>query len=85
MQKAVALYANLILSAESGGRTLVRGLATDIANYTPVVEPYLSPSNQTVLSSNFYEWNPVFDESTYVGLLSAAFTKAGVPNLGFVM
>ncbi len=63
----------------------VRGLATDIANYTPVKEPFVSPQNQTVLSSAFYEWNPAFDESTYVGLLSNAFSNAGVPDLGFIM
>ena len=35
MQGAVSLYANLIKTAEAGGKPLVRGLATDIANYTP--------------------------------------------------
>ena len=35
MQGAVSLYANLIKAAEAGGKPLVRGLATDIANYTP--------------------------------------------------
>lgn len=35
MQGAVSLYANLIKAAEVGGKPLVRGLATDIANYTP--------------------------------------------------
>lgn len=63
----------------------VRGLATDVSNYTPVKEPFLSPQNQAVLSNAFYQWNPVFDESTYVGLLSNAFANAGVPDLGFIM
>ena len=35
MQAAVALYAKLIRNAEGAGPGLVRGLATDIANYTP--------------------------------------------------
>jgi hypothetical protein len=35
MQGGVSLYANLITKAEAGGPALVRGLATDIANYTP--------------------------------------------------
>jgi Glycosyl hydrolases family 6 len=35
MQAAVALYAKLIRGAEGAGPGLVRGLATDIANYTP--------------------------------------------------
>jgi Glycosyl hydrolases family 6 len=35
MQAAIALYAKLIRDAEGTGAGLVRGLATDIANYTP--------------------------------------------------
>ncbi len=36
MSRAVALYAKLISAAEApSGKALVRGLATDIANYTP--------------------------------------------------
>jgi hypothetical protein len=35
MQAAIALYAKVIKGAEGTGPGLVRGLATDIANYTP--------------------------------------------------
>lgn len=82
MQAAVALYSELIKNAGAG---LVRGLATDVANYTPVVEPFLNATNQAVYSGSFYEWNPAFDESTYVKLLNEKFSAAGLPGLGFIM
>lgn len=85
LSRTVALYADLIKKAEAGGAALVRGLATDIANYTPLVEPFLSPNNQTTLGSRFYEYNPVFDEQTYVSKLSTAFANAGISGLGFVI
>ena len=58
MQAAVALYAKLIRGAEGAGPGLVRGLATDIANYTPrecsavdklMPSSTLSPSGQPVV------------------------------------
>lgn len=58
MARAVGLYASLIKAIEAPGMASIRGLATDIANYTPLKEPYLSPSNQTVLSSAFYQYAP---------------------------
>lgn len=48
-------------------------------------EPYLSPSNQSVLSSRFYEWNPVFDEQTYVKTLRDNFNAAGITGLGYIV
>jgi cellulase/cellobiase CelA1 len=45
----------------------------------------VSPSNQTVLSGPFYQWNPIFDEQTYVQTLATNFANAGVPGLGFIM
>lgn len=58
MQQAVPLYASLIKAAEASGKAKIRGLATDIANYTPFDEPYISPSDQSVLSSKFFECAP---------------------------
>ena len=55
MGPAVQLYKSLITAAEASGKAFIRGLATDIANYTPLLEPYLSSSNQAVLSSSFYQ------------------------------
>lgn len=85
MQAAIALYAKVIKGAEGTGPGLVRGLATDIANYTPLREPYLSPTNQAVLSDSFYQYNPVFDERTYVTKLAAGFSAAGITGLGFLV
>lgn len=85
MDQAVTLYADLIKAIQSSGTISIRGLATNVANYIPLVEPFLQPSNQSVLSSTFYEYNPIFDESTYVKTLSSKFSEAGLPDLGFVI
>jgi hypothetical protein len=45
----------------------------------------VSPTNQAVLGNRFYEYNPVFDEQTYVSKLSASFNAAGVTGLGFIV
>jgi hypothetical protein len=50
-----------------------------------VREPYLSPANQAVLSDSFYQYNPVFDERTYVTKLAAGFSGAGITGLGFLV
>jgi hypothetical protein len=56
MDQAVTLYADLIKAIQSSGTISIRGLATNVANYIPLVEPFLQPSNQSVLSSTFYEY-----------------------------
>jgi cellulose 1,4-beta-cellobiosidase len=63
----------------------VRGLATDIANYTPLQEPFVSASDQQLLSGPFYQYNPVFDELTYVKALQEKFAAAGLSDLGFII
>ena len=81
--KAVDLYADLISAA--GGTQAVRGLATNIANFTPVLEPHLSPSDQATVSGKFYEYNPNFDEKSFVADLAKGFAAKGLGGLGFVI
>jgi cellulose 1,4-beta-cellobiosidase len=85
MQKVVTLYTNLIKAATADHRAAVRGLATDIANYTPLQEPFVSPADQQILSGPFYQYNPVFDELTYVKALQEKFAAAGLGDLGFII
>lgn len=60
--------------------------ASKLFTSAPAVrEPFLSPTNQAVLGNRFYEYNPVFDEQTYVQKLSASFNAAGVTGLGFIV
>ena len=84
MAAAVQQYTSLINTATNNKPSLIRGFATDIANYTPVQEPFLNPNNQSVLSDNFYQYNPCFDEVTFVRNLAAGFKGAGLTNIGFI-
>lgn len=84
MDKTVSLYADIIKSTEKSGKARIRGLATNVANYTPLVEPYLKSNNVNILRNTFYQWNPVFDEATFIRLLSKKFSEKGVRSLGFV-
>jgi cellulose 1,4-beta-cellobiosidase len=84
MQAAVAQYASLIKAATADGKAAIRGMCTDVSNYTPWKETGVSPSQTSVLSDSFYQWNPMFDESTFIAALSSQFAAAGLPNLGFL-
>ncbi len=82
---AVKQYTTLINTATNNKPSLIRGFATDIANYTPVQEPFLNPNDQAVLSDSFYQYNPCFDELTFVRNLAAGFKGAGMTEVGFIM
>jgi cellulose 1,4-beta-cellobiosidase len=60
----------------AGGLDTVRGFATNVANYTALV-------NSTELYD--YQGNPCRDETTYVSALSQSFAAAGIVNKGFVI
>ena len=85
MQQAVALYTELIQTAQAGRRQAVRGFATDIANYTPLREPFIGPTDAALLQGDFYQFNPVFDELTYISTLSSQFEAAGLHGFGFII
>jgi cellulose 1,4-beta-cellobiosidase len=79
----VNLYAQTIQNTADGFNS-IDGFITNTANYTPFEEPYLPDPNLTVgqqiRSSNFYEWNPYFDELDFATALRSAFISAGFPS-----
>jgi cellulase/cellobiase CelA1/uncharacterized protein YjdB/aryl-phospho-beta-D-glucosidase BglC (GH1 family) len=81
---AVQLYTRLLQGAAAGVNS-VDGFITNTANYTPIEEVYLPDANlnvggQPLKSSDFYEWNPYFDEKDYATALRTAFINAGLPG-----
>jgi cellulose 1,4-beta-cellobiosidase len=86
MAHAITLYMQLIGTATHNHPELIRGFATDIANYTPLQEPFLNATNTATLNGTFYQSNPVFDEQTYVAKLTQGFVAAGLTtNFGFLI
>ncbi|MCZ8518540.1 MULTISPECIES: glycoside hydrolase family 6 protein [Paenibacillus] len=87
---AVTLYTNAV-KGTTAGLASVDGLITNTANTTPLEEPYLTNPNltlngQPIRSSEYYEWNPNFDESDFTAALYSDFTAAGWPaTLGFLV
>ena len=84
MQSAVAYYSKFIMSATQNKPTMIRGFATNISNYVPLQEPYISATDTALLDGNFYQRNPMFDDVSYVTALQQQFTAAGVPNMHFI-
>jgi hypothetical protein len=80
LSRAIALYTS-VASATTAGKSSVDGIVTNVANYTPTAEPFLTDPTHTVggqpvRSARFYEWNPNFDEADYTAALYTAFTGA---------
>jgi cellulose 1,4-beta-cellobiosidase len=67
---------------EAGGTHLIRGFATNVSNYSPLVEPDKSIQNQ---SGPYFNWNPAMDELTYVSLLRRDFEAEGISNRDFII
>ncbi len=81
MDHAAQVY-NEVLTA-AGGANLVRGFATNVANYSALQEPFNPYDNQGQyqdLITNFYEWNRMIDETTYVNAMRSRF-----PNHHFII
>jgi cellulose 1,4-beta-cellobiosidase len=81
---AVEFYVNM-LNGTQDGRNSIDGFITNTANYTPIEEVYMSNPNlniggQQIRSSEFYEWNPYFDELDYATALRNAFINSGLPS-----
>ena len=82
MDKIVPYIMDVIKGAKGGDVSVVRGFATDVANVTPLQEPFLKPSDA---SMPFYESNPIFDEVTFAKTLATRFAAAGLPKAGFII
>ncbi len=67
---------------KAGGTHLIRGFATNVSNYTPLVEPDKSIENQ---SGPYFGWNPAMDELTYVSLLRQDLENQGIRGKSFLI
>jgi cellulose 1,4-beta-cellobiosidase len=88
--KAIDGYKALVAGATPGGSlSIIRGFATNTANYTPLDEPFFNGTADVVSTSGtstFYEWNYAVDELTYIDKLRSEFVAAGFPSsLGFIV
>ena len=79
--RAATVYSEVLTTA--GGADLVRGFATNVANYSALKEPFNPYDDQgryNDLIVDFYEWNRMIDEVTYVNAMRARF-----PNHRFLV
>ena len=88
--KAITGFKELIKGATPGGSLgIIRGFATNTANYTPLDEPFFDGTDQVVSASGttqFYEWNRTVDELSFVDKLRSEFVSAGFPStLSFII
>lgn len=87
MNKAITGFTNLVKGATpEGNLNVVRGFASNTSNYTPLEEPFIDPTDDSVVSGSFYEYNRIVDENSYVDTLYSEFVDAGFPSsLGFII
>ena len=88
--KAIAGFKELVQGATpSGSLSIIRGFASNSANYTPLDEPYFNGTDDKVSTggtTQFYEWNRMIDELSYIDTLRSEFVTAGFPStLSFVI
>ena len=67
---------------QAGGEEMIRGFATNVANYTPLVEPDPSPERR---QSPYYGNNPAMDELSYIRLLAASLESVGITRHNFII
>ncbi|MGE5290489.1 MAG: glycoside hydrolase family 6 protein [Micromonosporaceae bacterium] len=83
MSATPAVY-NTVVNATTAKYASIDGFISDTANYTPTQEPLLTNPNlsiggQPVMSANFYQYNPTFDELTYDTQMYQTLQNAGFP------
>lgn len=88
--KAIDGFKTLVKGATpSGNLGIIRGFASNTANYTPLDEPYFDGTDDNVKSggtTEFYEWNRMIDELSYTDKLRTEFVAAGFPDtLSFII
>lgn len=80
------LVTRTLTEGSAPGVNSVAGFATDVAEYVPVVEPFLPDPHLLVGDrpiyqfSYFYDWNKIFDELDYAQLLRNALIQRGLPS-----
>jgi len=92
LTSAVAYFSKVIAGAKTGkGLSAVDGFITNISGTTPTEEPFLSNSDMkidgtSIKSADFYEWNRILDEKSYVEALYRRLVQAGFPcDLNFLI
>ncbi|MFD6420210.1 glycoside hydrolase family 6 protein [Streptomyces sp. NPDC060194] len=83
LAQTVQLYTDVVKGTTDGLKS-VDGLITNVSNYTPTAEPFLTDPNkqiggQPVKSGKYFEWNGNFDESDFTAATHAALVAAGWP------
>ncbi|WP_440116796.1 glycoside hydrolase family 6 protein [Paenibacillus sp. QZ-Y1] len=87
---AIALYTDVV-NDTAAGLNSADGFITNTANTTPTHEPNLpnpdlNIGGQPIRSSDYYEWNPYFDETDFTAALYSGFVQAGWPSsMGFLI
>ncbi|TBR41558.1 PKD domain-containing protein [Marinomonas agarivorans] len=87
MAGVIPLYTDLVRNIDNGNMSVVDGFVTNVSNTTPVEEPFLPDPKFDfdndfigIESSNYYEWNPVFDEKDFAEAIHARFVASGFPQ-----
>jgi len=87
LRKAVTLYTDLVKNVANGDMSVVDGFVTNVSNSTPIKEVFLPDPDfdfdndyMGIKSSDFYEWNPIFDEKTFAETLHSTFVANGFPE-----
>jgi len=87
---AVNIWASMA-QGTTAGFSSVDGFITDTANTTSLIEPFLPDSTLTIAGgqirgSNFFQFNPFFDESHFALALYNALVAKGFPaNIGMLV
>ncbi|MGX1274387.1 glycoside hydrolase family 6 protein [Streptomyces phaeoluteigriseus] len=81
LSQTVQLYTDTA-KGTAAGTSSVDGLITNVSNYTPLDEPFLTDPDRTVggtavKGGKFYEWNPNFDEADFTENVHRALVTAG--------
>ena len=81
---AATLFADVAKSTTAGFAS-IDGFISDVANTTPLIEPFLPDSTISVgstpiRSSSFYEWNFDFDETDFTAHMYKLLVAAGFPS-----
>ncbi|TQK51353.1 cellulase/cellobiase CelA1 [Streptomyces sp. SLBN-118] len=84
LKQSVQLYTD-VARGTSAGLSSVDGLITNVANYTPLAEPFITDPDKTVggqqvKGSKYYEWNPNFDESDFTKDVHKELVTQGWPT-----
>ncbi|MEU6414844.1 glycoside hydrolase family 6 protein [Microbispora sp. NPDC046933] len=88
---ALATSVTETVRGTTAGLNSLDGIATNVADYVPLEEPFLTDPEQTVagqsiLSSRFVDWNPYLNERDYaVAIRDALIAKGFSSSLGVVV